>query len=286
MVSLKAKRISIVTALILILTACSGFVKDSIPTPTTIIDRPIGVSLLAQAIPGSIDLPSGWTASGEGATSMTQTLEPHSGLGYGVCSGPDWDGLLIKYGVVAWVWSPQINFPSGATGYIGAFEFSNSTAVAQFIEESAKQTACGTEKFVAIEYNGGESTANSPDMVRVDLIDGSDNSTKWNITVVHSTGGTLPSSKAPGITLVHSFEYFTRNSGANYGSSDEEVSAYEQYGNVLLRFRLDGACCSYGFANSDTSSDDTRPTIAALDDMASQVRLKILTVLGLDKVGK
>ena len=280
-------------SLLLILSACSGAAIDAdaststalATTTTTIVDRPLGASVLLEAIPDAMDLPTGWTASGNKDSSLTGILEPASGLGFGFCSGPNRDEQLIRSGVVAWAWSPLLELPSaGKYSFIAIFEFPDSAAATQFIEASSSNAACGSEEWKAIELGEGKSAKDTPDTPRVSRFDGSDNSTKWDVRAAYSVGGALPSSKAPGLTVLTTWEYFARRSGTDFGDIEQQVLGYEQYQNIVLRFSIMGGCCIFGYANSETNSDDTRPTMAALDEMASQVRLKILVSLGLDKV--
>lgn len=279
---------------ILVLSACSGAAIDAdaststapATTTTTIVDRPLGASFLTEAVPGAMDLPSGWTASGTGSSSLTEILEPQSGLGFGVCSGPNRDEQLIRSGVAAWAWSPGLFLPPslGKYGHIAIFEFPDSAAATQFIEATSSNHACGSEEWKAIELGEGKSAKDTPDTPRVGRFDGSDNSTEWNVRVGYSVGSALPLSKAPGFTVLTTREYYARRSGTDFGDKEQTVVGYEQYQNIVLRFSITGGCCVFGYANSDTNNDDTRPTMAALDEMASQVRLKILISLGLDKV--
>ena len=281
-------------SLAVIMSACSGAVTDAdtststalaTTTTTTIVDRPLGASALMEAIPDAMDLPSGWTASGNKDSSLTGTLEPETGLGLGVCGGPNRDEQLIRAGVVAWAWSPPLELPdAGEYAYIGIFEFPNSSAATQFIQGVSSNHGCGSEDWTAIELGDGKSQKDTPDKPRIDKFSGSDNSTKWDIRAAYSLGGSLPSSKAPGVSILTTWENLARVSGKNYGDKEQQVSSIEQYQNIVLRFSIFGRCCVYGFSNTGTNSDDTRPTLAALDEMASQVRLKILKSLGLDKV--
>ena len=238
-----------------------------------------------EAIPSAIDLPSGWTASGNKDSSLTGILEPKSGLGFGVCSGPNRDEQLIRSGVVSWAWSPPLELPGvGSYSYISIFEFPDSAAATRFNEAVSTNHVCGNEEWEAIELGKGKSADDTPDKPRFDKFDGSDNSTKWTIRAAYSVGGALPLSKAPGLTILTTWENIARVSGKNYGDNEQLVTSYEQYQNIVLRFSIFGRCCSYGFSNTDANSDDTRPTMADLDEMASQVRQKILISLALDKV--
>lgn len=291
----KLRLVPVVGLTISILASCSGGTGGASPTTTTVppattttttvVDRPQGAAQLTQAIPGPMDLPSGWTAQGSASSSLTETLKPASGLGFGLCSGPNRDELLNRYGVIAWAWSPLLTPPNGGDyAYVGIFEFPSSDDAARFIEASSMQGACGSETYEARELGEGKSQEDTPETFRIDKFGGSDNTTKWKISASYSTGAALPSSKAPGYTALTTKENLARVGGKNYGDIDQQVLAYEQYQNVVLRFSINGGCCAFGYSNTETNKDDTRPTMSLLDELANQVRIKILTSLGLDKV--
>ena len=282
--TIRAKSCLGLVSLTLMFTACSGGTNDAVPTTSTIVDKAFGVSLLTQAIPGAMDLPVGWMASVMGDSSVTEQLESKTGLGFGICSGPNRDGLLQQNGVLAWAWSAQLASASGATGYVGIFEFPDSTSATRFMESTAAQYACGAETYEEMELGDDNSESETPDKPRVDKFIGSDNSSIWNVSASYSTGGPLASSTVPGLTLVNNWEYGTRLGGKDYGQKEQQIVAYEQYQNVLLRYSIYGGCCTYGFSNTDAISDDTRPTVVALDELAIHVRAKMLTALGLGTV--
>ncbi len=278
------------------LSACSSASGNASPTTTpstvpptttttTIVDRPLGVSQLTQAIPSAMDLPTGWTATGSGDSSLTETLKPKTGEGFGFCSGPNFDEMLKRSGVVAWAWSPLLKPSTGGEyGYIGVFEFPNSASASSYIDLVSISKACGSETYKARELGEGKTQEDTPDEYRTNQFSGSDNSTMWSVSASYSVGAPLPSSRAPGLTALNTWEYSTRRSGQNYGSIDQQVVAYERYQNVVLRFMIRGGCCVYGFSNTETNSDDSRPSMTTLDEFASKVRDGILVSLGLDKV--
>lgn len=280
-------------AAVLGLTACTGGAGEASPstlneplsTTTTVVDRPLGVALLTQAIPSPVDLPNGWTAQGSGDSSLTEILNPKTGKGLGLCGGPNRDELLKRYGVVAWAWSPALTPPSeGDYGYIGIFEFRTSSEAARFMDAISMVGACGSETYTARELGEGETQETTPEEARVAFFSGSDNTTKWSISANYSIGGSLVSSKAPGHTSLTTLEYSSRFSGNNFGVLEQTVYAYEQYQNVVVRFELHGRCCLYGFANTEGYLDDTRPSLLLLDGLATKVRNKLLVSLSLDKV--
>jgi hypothetical protein len=263
------------------LTGCSGSSVANVTT-TTVLEKPFGVSVISQALPSALELPSGWTASGAAENSASGTLEPRSGNGFGICGGPNRDTLLQELSVVAWAWSPKLKSEKGGSASIGAFEFPTAEAAKNFIEKTATQASCGSLNYTAVELGEGVTPSKNSNTPRFNGFSGSDNSTKWEVRNSYTVGGKLASTATTGITTQLDIEYIAVKNGTNFGLSERYVIAFEQHLNIVIRYQLAGECCVYGYSNSEASPEDLRSSLSELNTMAEQFRPGILKKLGLE----
>lgn len=215
---------------------------------------------LMAALPGSGDVPAGWSQY----TASTHQHDPDADSG--ICLGPNSSSLAVTTGSTAGADGPTFDLPDGGWFGIEAYAFPDDETAAAFMLATVDQAACSEPVTWQVEETW-------LDVFR----DGYGDDAVWDLSEVAAAErrGDTPDGMLVDVTMRD--RATTEVEGSVYTYRFDELVRYEQYGPVVIIYWLDGQYDFEGF----TSTPDWlyEPTVDALLDAVGEVRVGIRAAL-------
>ena len=230
---------------------------------------PLTTADLLGALPTVLNLPMGWSSSGDSSSS----LEPKTGEGLGNCGKGNAASRAIANNVAGYAVSPGFLTTEGGWASLHLYGFGT--------EEDAKG-------FVALSV----SQANCPDGLEYELEEG-ENWEDGHVNMFHDEGWdgvvwtvfeSISLGSAAGEDADEAFftnlrtQYMTTLGSTAFGKVDSTVSVYERHGRLVMIHEISGTCCQYGWSNVQAQSDYT-PTYSEVSASLEILRPHVLDAL-------
>jgi len=267
------KKFATVWVVLLFATGCGGSGEAVPPTttlpPTTTTAAPLTTADLLGALPTVLNLPSGWSSSGDPDTS----LDPKTGEGFGICGKGNAANRAIANNVVAVAYSPGFRTTEGGGSGLSLYSFGTEEDAEGFVALTVSQANCpdGLE----YEQEEGENWEDG----QVDLFLG-----EFALGDVWTTLETISVGSAAGGDADEAFfinsrtEYLHYDGYQSYGTTVSRIVIYERHGRLVMIHGVTGWCCRYGYSNADASGDYT-PTFDEVSASLDILRPHVLDAL-------
>lgn len=268
------KKFATVCVVLLFATACGGSGEAASPTttlpPTTTTAAPLTTADLLGALPTVLNLPSGWSSSGDPHTS----LYPETGFGNGICGKGNDASRAIANGVVAVAWSPTLLTTEGGWSVVALFSFGTEEDAKGFVALTAIQANCPD----GLEYEAEEADDWEDGHVNHFGAEGWDGQV-WTVLESISVGSAAGGDADEAFFTKWSTEYMTTSvEGKAYGTRNTRIDIYERHGRLVMIHGTGGFCCAYGFSNVETQRD-YRPTFDEVSASFDVLRPHVLDAL-------
>jgi len=267
------KKFATVWVVLLFATGCGGSGEAAPPTttlpPTTTTAAPLTTADLLGALPTVLNLPSGWSSSGDPDTS----LDPDTGEGIGICGKGNAASRAIANGVVAFASSPDLQTPEGGWAYLSLYGFGTEEDAKGFVALTVSQANCPDgleyEREEADDWEDGHVNMFLGEFALGDV---------WTVLETISVGSAAGGDADEAFFTKSSSEYMTYVEGRDYGTKSSGIDIYERHGRLVMIHGTSGTCCDYGFSNVETQTGYT-PTFDEVSASFDVLRPHVLDAL-------
>ena len=246
------KKFATVWVVLLFATGCGGSGEAVPPTttlpPTTTTAAPLTTADLLGALPTVLNLPSGWSSSGDPVTS----LDPKTGEGFGICGKGNEHSRAIANNMVAFAGSPSFRTTEGGWSRLGLYSFGTEEDAEGFVALTVSQANCPD----GLEYEQEEGENWEDGLVDLFLHADMDGQV-WTHLEHVSLGSASGGDADEAFFITSRNEYLTNTESGAYGNKDSRITIYERHGRLVISHATSGACCSYGYSNVDATDDYT-----------------------------
>ena len=259
--------------LVVLLVGCGGSGEAAPPTttlpPTTTTAAPLTTADLLGALPTVLNLPSGWSSSGDPDTS----LDPQTGEGFGSCGKGNSHSRAIANNVVAFARSSDFMTTEGGWSSLGLYSFGTEEDAKGFVALTVSQANCpdGLE----FEQEEGENWEDG----HVDLFLSAERDGQvWTVLEDISLGSAAGGDADEAFFVELRKQYLTHTENGAFGTKRNQIDIYERHGRLVIAHYTGGSCCSYGYSNVDATNDYT-PTFDEVSASLDILRPHVLDAL-------
>ena len=234
---------------------------------------------LVAALPSVSELPLGWGALTE---ATAEDIIPRSGVGFGICGGDDLHGRMANSGISNAA-SVFLATDQDQTVLLLVASAPDSEAASRFMQVTAAAVTCGYLEFDVLEIGDGENFLDFDVPTTSWFVSSdSDDELLWRASESYRVGPVEAPASEEAFSVVVNSEYTTTANDVTYGLRNVHLDLYMRRGNNVIVLSVRGFCCEFGFSNTATQSDDTRPRLADVSESADRLAALVFDALSDD----